>query len=220
MARLSSPVSIALACSVCLFRLAAAADDPPVHKFGDKIPLVESDLRAITLQVLERYPLVASSPGIKFAEAHRAGILMPSGEAFDSASIVFYPHAASVGIKEAFQAHCRRVTSSESWTCDHVEIRRYVQLDSQDFEVRVKGNLSLEEVLALIQSTRSAVQAAATDGSAVPDTVMIVMPANGGYLVDWSSPGGKGGMTVEAHLVTDGNAATPGDWQTSFLPRE
>jgi hypothetical protein len=107
-----------------------------------------------------------------------------------------------------------------AWTCDHVELRRYVQLDSQDFEVRVKGNLILEEVLALIQATRAIVHASTTDGSAVPETAIMVLPANGGYLVAWGSPDGQGGLTVEAHLRRDGNAATSEDWQTSILPPE
>jgi hypothetical protein len=160
MARLSSRVSIVLACSVCLLRLAAAADDAPAYKPGEKIPLAESDLRAITLQVLATNPLLSSSPGIKCTEAWRSGMLMPSGQVFNTAQVVFYPHAASAGIKEAFQAQCKREISFASWTCDHVD------------------------------------------------------------LVGWGSADGQGGLTVEAHLRRDGNAATSEDWQTSILPPE
>jgi len=219
-ARLSSRVLIALAYSACLFPLAADASDPPDYKIGDEIPLADSDLRAITLQVLESNPLVASSPGVKFAEAWRDGVSMPSGRLIDSAMIIYLPHVESGGIKQAFQVHCAREVPSEVWSCGDVEIRRYVQLDSQDFEVRVKGSLRNEEVLALIQATRATVQASTTDGSAVSYTAIIVFPRNDGYVVSWGSPEGRGGLTVEAHLRADGNGATPEDWLTSILPRQ
>ena len=220
MARLSSRIPIALVCSVSLFRLAAAANDPPVYEFGDKVPLAEGDLRAITLQVLATNPLLSSSPGIKYAEAHRAGMTMPDGTPFDTADVVFYPHAESAGVKEAFQVQCKREVSSDLWTCDHVDIRRYVQLATQDFEVRVRGSLDHNDLLALIDATRSAVQASTSDDSVIADTAIIVFAANGGYFVNWGSPEGQGKLTVEARLKKDGNAATPEDWQTSILPPE
>ena len=220
MARLSSRAPIALACSVCLFRLAAAADDPPAYEFGDKVPLAESDLRAITLQVLATHPLLSSSPGIKYAEAHRAGMTMPGGTSFDTADVVFYPHAESAGVKEAFQVQCRREVSSDLWTCGNVDIRRYVQLATQEFEVRVRGNLDHDELLALIEATRATAQASRTESSVVANTAIIVFAANGGYFVNWGSPDGQGELTVEAHLRKDGNAATAEDWQTSILPPE
>ena len=220
MARLSSRAPIALACSLCLFRLAAAADDSPAYEFGDKVPLAESDLRAITLQVLATHPLLSSSPGIKYAESHRAGMTMPGGIKFDTADVVFYPHAESAGVKEAFQVQCRREVSSDLWTCDNVDIRRYVRLATQDFEVRVRGNLDHDELLALIEATRVVAQASTTESSVVANTAIIVLAANGGYFVNWGSPDGQGELTVEAHLRTDGNAATADDWQTSILPPE
>src|SRR5262245_18793987 len=84
-------------------RLAAAGEAPQADPALDtEIPLGNADLRAITLQVLEQNPILASSPGIKAASAWRGP------DQIQVASIVFYPHSETAGIKEAFQTGCRR----------------------------------------------------------------------------------------------------------------
>jgi hypothetical protein len=184
----------------------ASADYPA----GDNVPLDADDLQEITLQVLEKNPLLSSSPGIKFAAAQR------SVRSTDIADIIFYPHVENAGIKQAFQVQCWRQDSSQPWTCNETEIRRYVQLDSQHFEVRVKGDIGFTEALALIQATRATVQASETDGSAIPDTAILILPQHYGYLVTWGSPEGYTELAVEARLTDGGNPAEPVDWQTSM----
>jgi len=213
--------SLTLVVSVLAARLVVAGEPASTdYVMGDVVPIDEGDLRMITLQVLETNPLLSSSPGIKFSEARRSGLVMPSGQLFDTAYIVYYPHAESAGIKEAFQVHCKREIPSELWTCDHVEIRRYMQLDTQEFEVRVKGDIGREAALALIQATRGTAQASATDGSAVPDTAIIMFPANGEYLVIWGSDESHSEFAVEAHLRKGGNPANSADWETRIFQEE
>ena len=192
-------------------QLAIAGEASPEIRPGDEIPLDEADLRMITLQVLERNPLLSSSPGIRFASAVRQE---PSTDAVD---IIFNPHAEIAGVRHAFQVHCSREIPSELWTCGEVRLRRYVQLESQDFEVRVVGALGIEQVLALIQATRRVAQASASDGSTIPDTAIMVLPTGDGYVVNWGTDEGYGKLLVQAQLKKSGNAAKPEDWQTTIF---
>lgn len=166
-----------------------------------------SDLQKITLQVLEKNPLLSSSPGIKFAAAQR------SVRSTDIADIIYFPHADSAGIKQALQVKCHRKEPSQSWTCNPAEIRRYLQLESQDFEVRIRGKIGSEAAFALIQATRDTVQASVTGGATVPQTAIMIFPYDGGYLVTWGSPEGYQELTVQARLADGGNPAAPEDWQ-------
>ena len=96
-----------------------------------------------------------------------------------------------------------------------MRLRRYVRLDSQDFEVRVVGDLKIDEILALIQATRGTAQSTAA-GPAVAEAAIIVVPANGGYVVGWGSDEGYEGVSVEARLRENGNPAVPEDWLTQI----
>lgn len=87
-----------------------ATTPPPEYAPGDEIPLADEDLRQITAQVLRENPMLASSPGIKYARAHR------SVHSRDVASVIFYPHSDSAGIKEAFQVSCGRKPSDKRGT--------------------------------------------------------------------------------------------------------
>jgi hypothetical protein len=73
---------------------------------------------------------------------------------------------------------------------DDAELRRYLQIDSQNFEVRVTADLRSEEALALIQATRSTVQASSTGSAEVPATAIMIHQDRHGYLVTWGSPEG------------------------------
>ena len=217
MAGFSARIALALVISVLLAaRLVAAGEaSSTAYSLGDSVPLDESELRRITLQVLEKNPLLSSSPGIKAASAQR------SVRSTDIADIIYYPHAESAGIKQAFQVQCRRQMPNEMWTCGEAEIRRYLQLESQVFEVRVTGDIGSEEVLALIQASRGTVQASATDRSVIPETAIMIFSEGDRYLVTWGSPKGYQELAVEAHLRDDGNPAVPEDWQTSiFEPKD
>ena len=178
---------------------------------GENVPLDENDLRMITLQVLEKHPLLASSPGIKAAEAYRAD------RSTVQAHVIYYPHVESAGIKQAFQVVCQRPIPEHAWSCFLVEIRRYLWLETQDFEVRVKGDIGHDAALALIQATRSTAQAGTTDGAEVPDTAIMVIPTGNHYVVVWGSDDGMGGVTVAAWLRKGGNPATSEDWRSRIL---
>jgi len=177
----------------------------------DRVPLDESDLQLITLQMLEKHPQLSSSPGIKVAEAW----CEPTA---DHADIIFYPYAERAGIKEALRVQCTRGLSDDLWSCDHVARRRYMQLETQDFEVRVVGNIGIKAALALIEATRRTAQASASDGSAIPEAAILILPAGNGYYVGWGSDDGQQTLSVEAKLKKDGNPVDPEDWQTSVLP--
>ncbi|MGH8174744.1 MAG: hypothetical protein ACREV5_00610 [Steroidobacter sp.] len=217
MARFSATTALALVISVLIGAPLVAAGGPSRtdYSLGDSVPLDESELRNITLQVMQKNPLLASSPGIKFASAQR------SVRSTDIASIVYFPHAESAGIKQAFQVRCVRQAPNELWVCGDAAIRRYLQLDSQDFEVRVTADIGTEEALALIQATRGTMQSSVPDGSAIPETVIMILPDGSDYLVSYGSPKGQQELIVRAHLTNDGNPVKPEDWQTRmFEPKD
>jgi hypothetical protein len=199
----------ALAFGLLLSPMLAAADEPaqPVCTPGEVVPLGEADRRAITLEVVQRYPLAASSPGIKVANAwcsHTAAV---------SADVVFHPHTESAGIRYAFQIHCKLQLPERAWACERARLRRYVRLESQEFEVRVVGPLKIDEVLAVIEATRATARAAAAS-PADAEAANIVIPANGRYVVGWGRSNGMGGLTVEAELRDGGDPAVAADWLT------
>jgi len=204
----SAKITLALVVPVLLAARLVVAED------ASSIPLSEDDLQNITLQVLEKNPLLASSPGIKYASADSAG-------RSTDAEIIYYPHAESAGMKEAFQVHCQREMPNELWTCNQARIRRYLQLESQDFEVRVRGEIGSEGVLALIKATRETLQAIVTDGSTIPQTAIMVYQYNDSYLVSWGNSEGYGKLMVQAYLREGGNPANSENWQASiFKPKD
>ena len=212
MARFIATIALALVISALLAPRWVPAREAAdaTYSLGDSVPLDDSELRAITLQVLEKNPLLSSSPGIKSASAQR------SVRSTDIASIIYYPHTESAGVKQAFQVRCLRTMPNKLWTCSEVEIRRYLRLESQDFEVRVTGNFGTDVALALIEATRGTAQANATGGSGNPETAIMIHPEGDGYMVAWGSPEGYLELLVKAELRDDGNPAKPDDWQASF----
>lgn len=214
MARFSATTALALVISVLIAAPQVAAGEASYTEYspGDSVPLDESDLQEITLQVMQKNPLLSSSPGVKFVSAQRS-----VRSSIDIASIVYFPHAESAGIKQAFQVRCERQAPNELWMCGDVEIRRYLQLGSQEFEVRVKGDIGTEAALALIEATRRTVQASLTGGSVIPETAIMILPDGNGYLVTWGSPEGHQELTVKGHLRDGGNPAKPEDWQTRMF---
>lgn len=141
-----------------------SSDDRPE---SDNLPLSQVELRDITAQVMAKQPLLSSSRGIKYAEATRIARWSE-----DVATIIYYPHAEGAGVKQAFQVECTRQVPNTDWMCEDATIRRYLALDTQEYEVRVKGPISSEEAVALIEATRVVLPLVADDGIAVPDTVM------------------------------------------------
>jgi hypothetical protein len=203
MERFWSTAAFALSISVAA---AEASDTQP--SLVDPVPLDANDLQSITLQVMQKNPLLSSSPGIKFASAQRG---MGST---DIASLIYFPHTESAGIKQAFQVRCLRNAPGEQWTCEDPEIRRYLRLDSQDFEVRVLDNIGTEQALALIQATRRAVQASGTIGSVLPETAIMILRDGTDYVVSWGSLEGYEELEVRGRLKAGGNPAKAEDWVT------
>ncbi len=204
--------SFLVSASLCLYSLAGAQQSVPPD--ADDVPLPADEVRQITASLLERYPQLASSPGVKVAPA-------PDGEGLGTSVVtvvVFHPHAESRGVKEALVAYCGRTYPDKIWTCDNVELRRYAQLASQDYEVRVRGEISSDAALALIEASRRDLQAAATDRSALPTTaVMVQAQKNDRYFVTWGTPEGIAKVVMRGELALDGDPTNPNDWRASIF---
>jgi len=212
MIRITVTIVEAITCLALVYGPIVAAEESSSveYSFGDSVPLSEEDLRDITGQVLARNPLLSSSPGIKYAGAQR------SVRSIDIANIIYYPHAESAGSKQAFQVQCRRQIPIESWTCGDAKIRLYLQLETQDFELRVTGGIGSEEALALISATRDALQADAKDRSNTPQTAVMIIPYYDSYLVTWGSSEGYQELIMQARLSEGGDPANPNDWQVNI----
>lgn len=210
--------------ALTLFALApaqASEPKPPADAPDPRVTLGDADLRMITLEVMKTHPLLASSPGVKHAEAYRGyHVSSEKGEprlsAVVNASVIFLPHSETAGVKNALQAHCSREHAAADWTCPVVELRRYVRLENQDFEVRVKGDLTLESVLALVEATRGTAISASKGGSEAVDTVSMMVPCDGGYFVSWTDRDHQSGVLVKARLAAGGNPEERDDWEASL----
>jgi hypothetical protein len=200
--------------SPSLFLWSLAAAQQPISPAADDVPLPADEVRQITASLLERYPQLASSPGVKIATApDREG----AGTS-DATVVVFYPHTQSRGFKEALVAYCERMRSDKIWTCDHVEFRKYAQLASQDYEVRVRGEISSEAAFALIEASRRDLQAAAADRSDLPKTaVMVQAQKNDRYFVTWGTPEGIARVVMRGELTLDGDPTNSNDWRASIF---
>jgi hypothetical protein len=189
----------------------AGADEPPDFIVPEAVTLPEDELRQITVSLLEHYPQLAGSPGAKSASAY-----LSSQGGTDSATVIYYPHTERRGVKVAFEAHCRRPFESKAWACDEVATRGYLQLASQQFEVRVLANISADAALALIEASRRDRQATGT-GS---DTVVMISqhPDIVGYFVGWgNSQGMLSDVTMLAQLRAGGRPTNPDDWHASIF---
>lgn len=199
----------------------AAEHEPPADAADLRVALGDADLQMITLAVMKTHPLLASSPGVKHADAYHGyrdsgGNEDPKTSSILHANVIFHPHSETAGVRNALQAHCSRDLASADWTCPVVELRRYVRLEDQDFEVRVKGDLSLDAVLALVEATRVTALAAPRDDSAVLDTVSMILPCGDGYFVSWTDLDHRSGVLVKARLAAGGEPAERNDWESSL----
>lgn len=197
--------------SVLVWSVAGA--DSPDRAIDEPVPLPEDERRQITLSLLERYPELASSPGVKAAAAplRRPGTTIMT-------NVIFYPHTEHHGIKEAFEAWCQWASSSQSWTCNDITIRRYLSLASQDFEVRVKGAITSEGALALVEASRRDLQSSVIDGADLPNTAIMIFPAgDGSYRITWGTPEGYSRLAMLARLTNGGDSTNPDDWQAKII---
>lgn len=205
---------------------------------GHTVPLTESDLQSIMLEVLKQRPLLSASPGIKFAEAYRgyrvtqgssADLEVTSGQAARDpavspviqAFVIFFPHFDSGGVKQAYQVNCERRHMGGSWDCPWIRIRRYLRVEGQDFETRVIHDIGSDVARALIEATRETARAGAKAKQSVPDTAVIVFPVERKkYVVSWGSSDGQATVDVEAALRNGGDPRNPSDWETRVLEPE
>ena len=170
------------------------------------VTLSRQELQDMTDQVMAANPMLASSAGIKYAEAfHYRG-----GEVW--AVIIYYPHTENAGIKEAFQVGCLRNEAGTGWACEDAEIRRYLSLDSQDFEVRVTGPISSEAAMAFIEATRKALPVATAWNADVPDTATILTSYDDHGHVGWVNREGSASQIVKARLREGGDPTRAEDW--------
>ncbi len=176
------------------------------HSETDNVPLDPEDLRDITAQVMAKHPLLSSSPGIKYAEANR------TGESEDWVVVIYYPHSESAGIKDAFQVGCTRKIPNKAWTCEDATIRRYLTLDTQDFEVRVRGSISSDAAVALIEATRNELPVRAADIRDVPITAMTLSSDGDSGTVVWVNFEGRSHQLVRGQLAEGGDPTRPQDW--------
>jgi len=173
----------------------------------ENIPLSQEDLRDITAQVMANQPLLSSSPGIKSASATRIDRWSK-----DLATVIYYPHSESAGIKQAFQVDCDRQIPNTTWTCEDARIRRYLALDTQDYEVRMTGPIGSNAAMALIEATTKALRISADDGIAVPDTVMMISSFDDSAIVTWISFQGTPSLVMTANLAEGGDPTQPDNW--------
>jgi hypothetical protein len=176
---------------------------------ADEVPLQASDLRAITAQVLAANPELASSPGIKFAEAYG------SGRSEEVAFVIFYPHTDTGGIKQALQVGCSRAASHQSWSCEAAEIRRYLRVENQEFEVRVTGDIGSAEALAVVEATRAGLPLSLEDGPTDSCQAIMLRPAMLGYKLQWSCKGRDRAVFMHATAIAGADTAQASGWQVS-----
>lgn len=171
-----------------------------------EVVLDEEDLRQIEGQVLAQNPLLSSSAGIKAAFAQR------SVRSTDLADVIFYPHTESAGIKSAFQVGCSRKAPDGPWNCDEVDIRRYISLDSQHYEVRVIGQIDSTAAIDLIESARDALSSSEKGGSTRAYTAVMLKAYKNSYLVTFRPSEGSEGAVMWARLTAGGDPDDAGDW--------
>ena len=182
----------------------------------DEVALTTADHDQITAQVLARNPLLSSSPGTKFSDARRSVWSVDTADYIEVADVIYYPHIETAGFKQAFQVQCSRQAPVESWTCGEAVIRAYLKLETQNFEVRVRDGIAVNEALALIAATRNTAQSSAINGSVVPETAIMIWSFSDKILVSWGSPEGYQDLIIEAHLRNDGDPINPDDWQANL----
>ena len=193
--------------------MAADSTSHTVHE-STPMPLDSSDVQEIEGLVLAENPVLASSPGIKDISTNRFSL---SGR---QARVIWYPHFSSGGVEEAFQVTCQQVDSGLSWTCKPATIRRYLNIETQDFAVRLLCDTPPETALALIHATRPWVREMTPDHSDFADTALIIFRQNDSFVVVWGRPDGDETVDLQARLEDGGDPADPADWRIGpFLTR-
>jgi hypothetical protein len=195
--------------SILCAAYAVAEDAQSPVEIYDSVPLQSSDIRAITSVVLAAHPEVASSPGIKYAEAYR------TPRATDAADVIFYPHTDTGGIKTALQVGCSRSGSDQPWACEPAELRRYLRVDNQDFEVRVTGDIGSAEALAVVEATRAGLPLYLESGNADQCQAIILRQASNGHKIQWACPERDTALFMHATAIAGSDTTQTSGWQVS-----
>jgi len=184
----------------------AAEADSSGRASVEVAPLADHERRQITLDLLDQYPELASSPGIKQAVAPvdrdgRIGI-----------RVIFHPHAESHGIKEAYTASCAWEHLSHTWNCYAVEDRKYLTLPSQDFEVRVIGDIPADAAFAIIDASRRDLERILSEDPDRPDTATVIRRNKEDFGIAWATEDGATSLGMIVQLLEDGDPTISGDW--------
>jgi hypothetical protein len=193
-----------------IFASLAGADETLELRVPDAVAVPDDELRQITTSLLERYPQLAGSPGVKVSGAYLGSLR------WEAAYVIYYPHIEGRGIRAAVEAHCHRTPPRTAWTCDDVRNRRYLQLAAQAWEVRLLADLSSEAAFALIEASRRDL---GTDAHDAPTAISITDHHGqpGRYLVSWGTPDGVSKLTMDAALAAGGNPTHLGDWRATIF---
>ena len=187
-----------------------AQDDVPDagSNFAEQFELTAEDISDITSQVMAKHPLISSSPGVKYAGGSR------HRQVHEGADLIYHPHVEIAGVKHAFQVSCSRELPEKSWDCADVRIRRYVAVESQEFEVRVTGSVGSKVALVLIEATRRAIPRFSSEYSTPPSTAVMIRSGceSGGYMVRWGTPEGYARLTFRVQLPEGADPHDPDAW--------
>ncbi len=67
--------------------------------------------------------------------------------------------------------------------------------------------------MALIEATREALPPSLEDGSAAPQTVVMILPYKDSYLISWGDREGHGKLMMQARLPEGADPREPTGWQ-------
>lgn len=173
-----------------------------------EIELTEADLAEIKDVMIRNAPVLASSPGIKHTSAQKQGDEI-------GAQVLFYPYTESGGVAHAINASCYRAKPDDPWQCPAANLRTYLQLPAQEFQVRVIGNIDYDVAVALVDATGNALREHAISADYTPpDTaVMIVSNSDEVVTVGWGDSEGYLKLNVEARAMDRQNLRDPRSWQ-------
>ncbi|MEO1080216.1 MAG: hypothetical protein AAFY29_11735 [Pseudomonadota bacterium] len=225
--------------SVSAFYVAASDNAPP--------QLSAEDRAAIFAVLVERYPEVASSPGIKAAfyaparaytdcdtiilgtsaaehrkrRTHKRGSVNCKAE---TASIYLYPHAERRGRKDALKAMCQRAVSINGDT-KQPSGRWNCPVGTFRQYVQIEGQscevrLTGNTSSAALSAARAAgMQAIRAFGQPAPEALVMFTHTDEDYA--WGMFGTDacgGGMVVEFLRVSDADPRSAADWKATVRP--
>jgi len=192
----------------------AAAHESHDPSVVEVVPLPDHELRQITVSLLEQYPQLAGSPGVKVSGKVSGAYEGSPGT--EAANVIYYPHIEGRGVRAAVEAHCHRTQPSTTWVCDDVRNRRYLQVAAQAFEVRLLAEISSDAAIALVEASRRDLNSTANDVS----TAILIHDYHdrpGQYFVSWGTPDGFTKVTLLAELARGGSPTNPNDWHASIF---